>query len=114
MSAVLHVCTTCRQGRDPAAGETTRGTELHEAILALDPPEGRIRPVTCLANCARGCAAALTGSGKWSTLLGGLDPCHAADLVAYLHLYEASASGSVLPSKRPPSLRDVVIGRIPG
>ena len=114
MSAYLHVCTTCRQGRDLAPGDTPRGALLHQAIVALAPDADRIRPVTCLANCARGCAAALVAPGKWSTLLGGLDPAHAPDLIAYLDTYDASPTGAVLPSRRAPSLRAAVIGRIPG
>ena len=114
MSAVLHVCTTCRQGRDLNPGDTPRGTLLHAAIMALAADQDRIRPVTCLANCGQGCAAALTADGKWSTLLGGLDATHAPDLLAYLDTYDASPTGAVLPSRRAPSLRNAVIGRIPG
>ena len=114
LSAYLHVCTTCRQGHDLAPGETPRGAVLFETIAALAQDPDRIRPVTCLANCGRGCAAALTAPGKWSTLLGGLGPEHAPDLLAYLDTYAASPTGAVLPSRRAASLRAAVTGRIPG
>ncbi len=112
--AILHVCTTCRAGRILGPDDIPPGAILHDRLrdLALDPDA--IRPVTCLAHCERGCAAALTEPGKWSTLLGGLTLDHAPDLLAYLDLFAASASGAVLPSRRAPSLRHAVVGRIPG
>jgi predicted metal-binding protein len=51
--------------------------------------------------------------GKWSYLLGNLDAAHAADLLTYAGSYIASATGTVLPSRRPASLREMVIGRLP-
>jgi predicted metal-binding protein len=111
--ASLHVCVTCGTG---AAGEPVRGLLLHDALSALlpsGPPELRLSRVTCLANCGRGCSAAITMPGKWSYLLGGLDAGHAADLLTYARAYIASASGTVLPRRRPASLREMVVGRLP-
>ena len=111
--ASLHVCITCRAG---AAGEPVQGRLLHDAICALlpsGPPGLRLAHVACLANCERGCSAAITMPGKWSYLLGGLRAAQAADLLTYAHAYIASASGTVLPSRRPATLRDMVIGRLP-
>ncbi len=116
-TAVLHVCITCRAGRTLAEGEPPPGRLLHEAVArarggAPDTPV-EVREVTCLAACDQGCSAALTGPGKWGYLLGRLTLGHAADLLAYGAAYAASASGAVLPSRRPASLRTVVLGRLP-
>ena len=66
-----------------------------------------------MASCTRACTAAISTPGKWSYLLGGLDPDHAADLLTYAGIYAAHASGAVLPSRRPASLRNAVVARLP-
>ncbi|HWX49599.1 MAG TPA: DUF1636 domain-containing protein [Roseomonas sp.] len=113
----LVVCTTCRAGRVLAEGEAPPGRLLHDALaaaLAAHPaPPVELHPVTCLAACERGCTAAITAPGKWTYLLGHLTPDLAKDLLAYGATYAAHASGAVLPSRRPASLRSVVLGRLP-
>ncbi|MBO1075161.1 DUF1636 family protein [Roseomonas marmotae] len=114
---VLHICVTCRAGRPLAEGEVPPGRHLHDAVAAqlegLEAPPVELRAVKCLAACDHGCTAAMTAPGKWGYLLGRLDLSHAADLLAYGAAYAASGSGAVLPSRRPASLRSVVLGRIP-
>ncbi len=66
-----------------------------------------------MANCERGCSAALAMPGKWTFFLGHLTPEHAADLLAYAAAYAAHATGTIMPSRRPASLRHAVLGRIP-
>ncbi len=107
----LHVCITCGYPDEPRPGLI-----LHDriaALMAADEPFA-LKPVTCLALCGDGCSAAATGRGKWGYLLGRLSPDHADDLIAYARLYAAAPSGTVIPSRRAPSLKDVVVGRIPG
>ncbi|MCK8785206.1 DUF1636 domain-containing protein [Roseomonas sp. NAR14] len=116
-ACTLLVCVTCRAGRALAEGEAPPGRILHDALAghlgALATAPVSLRPVTCLAACDRGCAAVLAAPGKWSYLLGHLSPALAGDLIAYGAAYAAHASGAVLPSRRPASLRSVVLGRIP-
>ncbi len=111
----LHVCITCRAGRTLVTGEAPPGARLHAAIAERRGAAETVRlaAVVCLANCERGCSAAISAAGKWTYLLGGLDPDHAADLLAYAKTYAASTSGTVMPSRRPASLRAAVIARIP-
>ncbi len=111
----LHVCITCRAGRTPAPEEAPQGAQLHAALAARlgDAAAPRLAPVACLANCDRGCSAALSAAGKWTYLLGGLVPAQADDLLTYAALYAASATGTVLPSRRPASLGRAVLARIP-
>jgi len=106
----LHVCVTCGHPDEPRPGLI-----LHDRIAALmteDEPFA-LKPVTCLARCGEGCSAAATARGKWGYLLGRLSPDHAGDLIAYARLYAAAATGTVMPSRRAASLKDVIIGRIP-
>jgi predicted metal-binding protein len=51
--------------------------------------------------------------GKWTYVLGNLRPEHAADLLTYARAYAASPTGTVMPSRRPPSLARVVLARVP-
>jgi predicted metal-binding protein len=112
----LHVCLTCRAGRPLADGETPPGTHLHDEIarrLTGASPPCVLRPVVCLASCARGCAAAISMPGKWTYLLGGLHAGLADDLLTYGAAYAASANGTLMPSRRPASLRDAILARFP-
>lgn len=72
-----------------------------------------LHPVSCLAACDRGCTAAIAMPGRWTWLLGHLGPEKAEDLLAYARLYAASPRGTVMPSRRPASLADMVLGRLP-
>ena len=115
----IHVCVTCKAGESCADEDERPGLRFRRALeAALAPAEGdagwiTVKDVACLASCARGCAAAISMPGKWSYLLGGLGPAKAADFLAYARSYRASKTGLVLPSKRPASLCDAVLGRMP-
>ncbi len=113
MRPVLHVCITCRMGRD-LEDERPPGLDLHDAIASRAGGIAEVRAVRCLAACSRGCTAAIESPGKWTTLLGGLAPAVADDLIDYASVYAASSSGAVLPSRRAESLRHAIIGRFPG
>ncbi len=112
---VLHVCTTCRAGLPLAEGQVAPGRRMHDAVAALlaADPAVELREVSCLSSCDAGCAAAISQPGKWTYLLGRLDPTSAPDLLDYAAIYAASRTGAVLPSKRPASLSRMVLGRVP-
>ena len=112
---VLHVCTTCRAGVPLADGQVPPGRVMLDAVAALlgSDPAVDLREVTCLSSCDHGCAAAISAPGKWTYLLGRLDPLLAPDLLAYAAAYAAAKTGTVLPSKRPASLARMVLGRVP-
>ena len=114
MSPVLHVCTTCRAGRTLAEGDAPPGRAMH-AALAAHPDAGAVelREVQCLSVCGDGCAAAISMPGKWSYLLGRLQPGMAGDVLAYARSYAAHPTGTVLPSRRAASLARMVMGRLP-
>ncbi|WP_428376460.1 DUF1636 family protein [Lichenicoccus sp.] len=115
--AILHVCTTCRAGREVREGDATPGALLHAHLRALararEDARVRVHEAKCLANCAGGCSAAIAMPGKWSYLLGGLDLENASDLLDFAAIYAASLTGVVMPSRRPPALATMVHGRIP-
>jgi predicted metal-binding protein len=105
---VLHICITCQQGE---------GAKLHAALaerLAATAARGvDLQEVTCMASCSHACTAAISAPGKWCYLLGELSPWHADDLLTYAEIYAAHPSGAVLPSRRPESLRQSVVARLP-
>ena len=111
---ILHVCVTCRAGLPLEPGQTPPGRFMHDAIAA-SPAAGAVelREVSCLSVCNDGCAAAITMPGKWTYLLGRLTPALADDLLAYARLYAAHPTGTVLPSRRAPSLARMIMGRLP-
>ena len=86
---------------------------LAAQCLAGEPPSVTLRPVACLAACERGCAAAIAMPERWTWLLGHLSAEKAEDILAYARLYAASAKGTVMPSRRPASLANMVLGRVP-
>ena len=112
----LHVCITCRAGLPLGEGETAPGQFMFDAVMAAAGSAGpgiEVRPVKCLSSCEQGCAAAISAPGKWTYLLGRLEPGLAPDLLAYAATYSVHPTGTVLPSKRPASLARIVLGRMP-
>ena len=114
-ATTLHVCVTCRAGQPLAEGAIAPGRKMHDAVAALlaDHPAVELREVVCLSSCDHGCAAAISEPGKWTYLLGRLEPALAPDLLSYAATYAAHRTGTVLPSKRPASLARMVLGRMP-
>jgi predicted metal-binding protein len=114
LSTHLHVCVTCK-----AASEATEppGQRLYQALVESLAGTGEaleLRPVSCLAACEHGCTAAIFKPGKpFGYLLGRLQPEHAADILDYARRYEASPTGSVMPSRRAPSLAKSILSRFP-
>ncbi len=110
---VLHVCVTCRANRPPGL-QAPPGRLMFDAVAThRDAGRVELREVSCLSSCDYGCAAAISMPGKWTYLLGRLDPSLAGDLLDYAATYAAHPSGTVLPSKRPASLAKIILGRLP-
>ena len=114
LSAVLHVCVTCKAGKD---SEPRPGQLLYDALDALlggGLAPMQLRPVSCLAAFQNGCTAAIFMPGKpFGYLLGGLEAAHASDILDYARSYVASATGAVMPSRRAPSLANAILSRFP-
>jgi predicted metal-binding protein len=109
----IHVCVTCRAGRPLADGAVPPGQFMFDAVAGQAGDGVHVLPVKCLSSCGHGCAAAISAPGKWTYLLGRLDPSLAPDLLAYAATYAAHPTGTVLPSRRPASLGKMILGRMP-
>lgn len=123
-TTVLYVCVTCR-GTPPVEAPRP-GARLLAAVeqwLAADRDKGGdgggdggidVVPANCLSNCQRGCSAAVSGSGKWTYVIGDLDPDrHAGDIVDFARLHRAHEQGVPEWRDRPEHVRKHTIARVP-
>lgn len=114
--AMVFICVTCKV---PDSGEETlAGRALFDAVTARLRERAEtgitIAPVQCLAVCKRPCTVALASSGKWTSVVGDLDPgLHADDIIAAALGYQASENGVIPWSQRPLSFRKGVVSRTP-
>ena len=76
VSAVLHVCTSCR-AKDTSRElmENRLGFKLYQQLKndVLTSPLNQVvevKPTSCLSLCPCPCAIALSSSGRWSYLFG--------------------------------------------
>jgi len=110
---VIYVCITCRPAGEPESA-LRPGAELAAATAhAAAGTAVEVRPMRCLANCARGPSAALRCNGSWTYVFGGLDTSCAAALVEGAQLLARAADG-ILPWRgRPAPLKRGLIARVP-
>jgi predicted metal-binding protein len=121
-TTILYVCVTCR-GNTADAPDAERpdprpGARLLAAVerrLADDGDKGiAVVPANCLSNCPRGCSAAVSASGKWTYVIGDLDPDrHAGDVVEFARLHRAHEQGVPEWRDRPEHVRKHTIARVP-
>jgi predicted metal-binding protein len=109
----LFVCVTCRGSAD-APQEPRPGARLLAALQGREAGDLNIVPVECLSNCQRGCTAAVTGPGKWTYVIGNLDPDqHAGDILDFARLHRAHADGLPVWRERPAHIRQNTMARVP-
>jgi predicted metal-binding protein len=118
LPVTLHVCLTCRiPGAEPEAeGAPRAGRLLHDALAAAmaDDPAVRVVGVECLSNCSRGCTVALSGAGRWTYVVGALDPAVSPEAVRDGALRYAAAPDGLVPwRERPEAFRKGVVARVP-
>jgi predicted metal-binding protein len=116
----IYLCVTCRRKTGDVEGDFDLPGRILAARLAhvLASRSGDctidLVPVECLAVCKRPSTLALTAKGKWTYLIGDLDPeTHVEEIVAVAERYSASADGIVPWKERPPTFRKGVIARTP-
>jgi predicted metal-binding protein len=110
--STLFVCITCRREGDspvgPRAGLRLRAALEHEA------GDLEVVGVECLSNCRYGCSAAVSATGKWTYVVGHLDPeQHAGDMAAFARLHRSSIDGLTVWRDRPQHVRNNTIARVP-
>ena len=121
-TTILYVCVTCRS-TPPVTGDALRpGARLLAEVeqrLAADRAKGgdegiAVVPANCLSNCPRGCSAAVSASGKWTYVIGDLDPeQHAGDIIDFARQHRAHEQGVPEWRERPEHVRKHTIARVP-
>ena len=118
-TVTIFVCVSCRRrlGEDDESFDQP-GRALAQAIESRLQSDGQARlsvtAVDCLAVCKRPCTVALSGTDKWTYLIGDLDPdSHVDEIVAAARSFAASETGIVPWRERPASFRKGVIARVP-
>jgi predicted metal-binding protein len=111
----VFVCVSC--GAQPDGGPAL-GHQLYDSVTARISAEMAgaitVTPLECLAVCKRPCTIALSGSGKWTCVVGDLDPeQHAGDVIAAARSYMAAQNGIIPWRQRPLSFRKGVVARVP-
>jgi predicted metal-binding protein len=114
----VFICITCKSSD---ADTVARGQLLFDAVTvrlsshsAIWDAAIRLTPVKCLAVCKRPCTVALAGSGKWTSIVGDLDPeAHVEDVIAAALSHVAAEDGIIPWRLRPLSFRKGVVARIP-
>ena len=116
MSAVpvnLSICVTCQN--TPAEGERL-GAQLYRALETMlgQRSDIRLKPVECMAVCKRACTIVVSAPGKWTYVIGDLDPTqHMDELFTYLDAYANDPNGTPSLKSRPAAIRSGTIARIP-
>ncbi len=115
----IFVCVSCRRPVEGSAeGFDQPGVALVDSLRRHFAANGRgdatVEPVDCLAVCERPCTVAFAGAGKWTYLIGDLDPLLHAEEVAGAAASFAAAENGIIPwRERPMSFRKGVIARVP-
>ena len=111
MASTLYVCVTCRTAGDTA--EPRPGARLFASVAAA-ATDLRVVPVECLSNCTRSCSAAVTAPGKWTYVIGHLDPArHVGDILHFARAHQAHPEGLPVWRERPDHVRKNTIARVP-
>lgn len=119
LKATVFVCTSCRRRLgegDGAEAFDKPGAELAADLAArvADDPSIKVVAADCLAVCKRPCTVAVTGGGKWTYLVGDLDPVeHIIEIESAVRAYAATENGIVAWKERPQTFRKGVIARVP-
>lgn len=115
----LFVCVTCRTQAPEAAppDELRAGARLLAAIETVPAAQRAgvtVVGVECLSNCNRACTVAVTAPGKWTYVLGALDPdLHARDVLAFAQLHQRHDAGLPAWRERPEYIRKNTVARVP-
>ncbi len=115
----IFVCVSCRRPVESSVeGFDQPGIALVDSLRRRLKANGHgdasVEPVDCLAVCERPCTVAFAAAGKWTYLVGDLDPLsHAEEVAGAAASFAASETGIIPWRERPMSFRKGVIARVP-
>ena len=109
--ATLFICKTCRS----AEGHERPGVAMIERLRARCAGDGTaaIRAVTCLSQCSKPCAAALSRPDGFSYVFSGLGADDLDDLLSGARMLAEDERGLLPFRDRPAALKRTLVARIP-
>ena len=112
--STLFVCVTCRPADSAWPADRPRPGATLYARLKESAADLEVVPVECLSNCQRSCSAAVSAPGKWTYVIGHLDPeRHVADMLKFARAHKAHEQGLPVWRERPEHIRRNTIARVP-
>lgn len=106
MTAIVHLCSTCRAGPLPLA-------DLAAALLDAGI-DAELRAHPCLNVCAAPVALSLQGRGRATCLFSGVDPeADRDDIIATIRAWQAAPAGWIDDARPCGRLRHRLVGRVP-
>jgi predicted metal-binding protein len=113
-AATIYVCITCRRPGDPEDASRPGAALAALTVHAAQGSNVTVRRVRCLANCKRGCSAAIRRAGAWTYVFGDLDATRDAPaLVEGAQLFACATDGLMPWRGRPEPLKRGLIARVP-
>jgi predicted metal-binding protein len=113
-ATTIYVCITCRRPGDPDDAPRQGVALAAMTEQAAGRGDVTVQRVRCLANCKRGCSAAVRREGAWTYVFGDLDPTSAGTaLVEGARLFAHSNDGLMPWRGRPDALKRGLIARVP-
>jgi len=115
----IHVCMTCKPegfiGEDADRPGALLARELAAAVRARGiDVEVELKGVNCLSVCKRPCTLSVSGAGKFTYVIGDLEPGRDVDdILAFASLHGESADGITKWRDRPVVVRKHTIARVP-
>lgn len=114
----LFVCSTCRRdGESAEPMEARSGARLLQRLQHGAGAEAgllEIVAVACLSNCSRSCTVAVAAPGKWTYVIGNIDPeAQSNDVLSFARLHREHPEGVPVWRERPEYIRKNTMARIP-
>lgn len=114
----VFVCSTCRREGEAAEPKEVRsGARFLQRLQdEASAKSGLIEivAVPCLSNCTRSCTIAVAAPGKWTYVIGNIDPeAQLTDVLAFARLHREHAEGLPVWRERPEYIRKNTIARTP-
>lgn len=114
VATTVYVCLTCRRPGDPDDAPRPGAALAAETVRAAENTGIAVQPLKCLANCKRGCSAAMRRDGAWTYIFGFLDAAtDGPALIEGARLLARSADGLMPWRGRPDALKRGLIARVP-
>lgn len=112
--STLFVCITCRPPDSAWPVDQPRPGATLFARLKESAGDLEVVPVECLSNCQRSCSVAVSAPGKWTYVIGHLDPDrHVAEILQFARAHKAHEHGLPVWRERPEYVRRNTIARVP-